>query len=70
MRSYRGKVHEDVHDDDHEADDKGDDPQVESFPAQTLGAIVVLFIIALLGLQGERKVREHKLHVCLSGNLC
>lgn len=54
---YRSKVHGCVRSDDHKANDKRNNPQVESFPTQPLGAFVVLFIVALLGLQDERKVK-------------
>lgn len=54
---YHSKVHNDICSDDYETDDKRNDSQMESFPTQPLGAIIVLFIIAVLGLRGEWKVK-------------
>ncbi|TNN70673.1 Phospholipase A2, major isoenzyme [Liparis tanakae] len=53
LHPYRGKVHNSARSDDHKTDGKGHDPQVESFPPQPLGAIIVLFLIAPLSLEGE-----------------
>lgn len=50
VHSYRGKVYNDVRSDDDSTDDKRGNPQVESFPTQPSGAIIVLVGIALLGL--------------------
>ena len=51
VSSYRGKVYRGEDGDDQEADDDGGDAHVEGFPPQPPGAIVVLRIVAVLGLQ-------------------
>ncbi len=57
VHSYRSKVHGRVRSDDHKADEERNNPQVESFATQLLGAFIVLFIVALLGLRDEQKVK-------------
>ena len=61
VSSYRGKVYSGKDGDDQEAGDDGGDAHVEGFPPQPLGAVVVLRIIAVLGLQDVQRRGECKL---------